>query len=519
MTNEKKLNYSSFFESVAHHNLERFHSEIIAWIFNTFQDTAKNFIKSIHEGITSVKQIKLDEKKCCWAESNQIDILLKYSYDSKNYQIIIENKIKASEHKIEAEKLKKGKNFDDYKQQLSEDEIKFLSKDDDGKVMLSQTEYYYLREKMERAEQIVDYEIKNDKPSFEANPYSILQKYISENVSTIQSSISKKSFKKDCIKFLNEDKNINAEYCSYVYLKPSRVHVAQEYFTDKIKNDLISVNYDFDKLNAWNKKLGGNPWITITYEELVKTIKNNDAVNDKIASNENFIIANAYIKFIEDNIKEKVYLDDFSKNKEYAKFDYFKLLFALVKTKFKDVSILNSISNDNKENSIYEYIQAGSSNGGIPLFAFYKEIKLDEKYNFYYSNKKVVKNPKINVGIQVQGENFKYYVSADTNDYDNTVVNTSKNNNYGNFVKHVLNEITKDWESKNEKIFANDKGFHPNKTKTFYSRSYKIKNFIVNDEQEHRRDIFDIADEISEKVNHFVNHDITNSIDNYKFSI
>ncbi len=28
-------NNSSFFESVAHHNLERFHSEKIAWIFNT----------------------------------------------------------------------------------------------------------------------------------------------------------------------------------------------------------------------------------------------------------------------------------------------------------------------------------------------------------------------------------------------------------------------------------------------------------------------------------------------------
>ena len=107
MTNEKKINYNSFFESVAHHNLERFHSETIAWIFNTFPDTAKNFIKSIHTDISSIREIELNNQYC-WAESNQIDILLKYSYDSKNYQIIIENKIKASEHKIEAEKLKKG---------------------------------------------------------------------------------------------------------------------------------------------------------------------------------------------------------------------------------------------------------------------------------------------------------------------------------------------------------------------------------------------------------------------------
>lgn len=524
MTNEKKINYNSFFESVAHHNLERFHSETIAWIFNTFPDTAKNFIKSIHTDISSIDKIELNNQYC-WAESNQIDILLKYSYDSKNYQIIIENKIKASEHKIEAEKLKKGKNFDDYKQQLSEDEIKFLSKDDDGKVMLSQTEYYYFREKMERAEQIVDYEIKNDKPSFEANPYSILQKYISENVSTIQSSISKKSFKKDCIKFLNEDKNINAEYCSYVYLKPSRVCIDQEYFTNKIKNDLNSVHYYFDKLNAWNKKLGDNPWITITYEELIETIKNNDAINDKQQLKENIIIANAYINFIEDNIKEEVNLDDFNQNEEYARFDYFKLLFALVKTKFKDVSILNSISNDNKENSIYEYIQAGSSNGGIPLFAFYKVINLDEKYTFFSNMKDEVKKQKINIGIQVQGENFKYYVSAD--DYDNTKVLKIHNNinesdltnNYEKFVQKILKEISDDTQILNfvkEKVnfteYKNE-GFNPNKTKTFYSRSYKIENFIENVEQP--RDIIDIANEISDKVNHFVNFDLSTTIKNF----
>jgi hypothetical protein len=461
----------SFFESVANHNLERFHSEVIAWIFNIFPDSAKNFIKSIHTNIPTIDKIELNDNFCL-AESNQIDISLKYSYNSKKYIIIIENKMKASEHKIEAQKLlKRGKRFDEYSSQLNKDEIIFLL---NKNVKLSQTEYYYFREKMSPRE--------------------------------------------------------NIENCWYVYLKPSRVHVDQEYFTDKIKNDLISVNYDFDKLNAWNKKLGGNPWITITYEELVKTIKNNDAVNDKIASNENFIIANTYIKFIEDNIKEKVYLDDFSKNKEYAKFDYFKLLFALVKSKFKDVSILNSLSDNNEENSIYEYIEAGSSNGGMPLFAFYKKIELDKKYAFFSDNKDKVKEYTIiNIGIQVQGESFKYYVSAD--DYNNMIVKYNKSDsiyNYEPFVKEVLKKISDDFTEKDSRVdFSKYKngGFNPNKTKTFYSRSYKISKFIeikkLNNIGTNKgiRDVFDIANEISEKVNHFIRFDINQTISNFENNI
>lgn len=506
MTNEEKLNSNTFFKSVAHHNLERFHSETIAWIFNTFPDTAKNFIKSIHEGITSVENIKLD-KKCCWAELNQIDILLKYSYNSKNYQIIIENKMKASEHKIDAKKLLKGKHFDEYSVQLNEDEIKFLLNEE---VKLSQTEYYYFREKMERAEQIVDFELKKDKQSFDANPNLVLKKYITD----IEFSTSKKPNKKNSTEFLNKNfEKFNKNYCRYVYLKPSKIN--EEKF--KNNNSDLKIDFDFKQLNTWNKQLSKNPWVTITYTQLINTIQKSGAIEKseqalerysklKIEKKciEDIIIANSYINFIQDNIKEEVNLDDFNENKEYARFDYFKLLFALVKA--------NKISS---KDQIDEYIEAGSSNGEMPLFAFYKNIELDEKYTFYYSNKKVVKNPKINVGIQIQGENFKYYVSSD--DYDNTVINTSETaNNYGDFVKLVLNEITKDWESKNEKIFATDKGFHPNKTKTFYSRSYKIKNFIVNDQQEKKRDIFDIANEILEKVNHFVNFDISTIIKNFK---
>lgn len=502
---------TNFFKSVAHHNLERFHSETIAWIFNTFSDSAKNFIKSIHTEIPSIDKIEFSNEYC-WAELNQIDILLKYSYDSKNYQLIIENKMKASEHKIEAEKLIKGKHLEEYSPQLNDKEIEFLKLS--NKVKLSQTEYYYFREKLERAEQIVDFETNNDKLSFEANPKLVLKKYISEIASTSQTTLKTK---KDCIVFLNE--NINDEYCRYVYLKPSRVD--QKDFTQKLKNDLDLVNFDFNQLNDWNKRLGKNPWITITYEELIKIIQDNDALNDKLVEYDNIIIANAYLKFIEVNIKEKVYLNDFNINKEYARFDYFKLLFALVKLKFKYVSILNSISNDNKENSIFEYIQAGSSNGGIPLFAFYKKIllPLDDKFDFFKPKRE---SESINIGIQIQGENIKAYVSAEEKYYDSTTINEIKKEEYAEFVRYVLNKITENWKRENKLIFTDkEKDFHPNTTKTFYSRSYKIKNFIESEKNkiEKPRDIFSLSSEISDKVNQFINNsDIKFLIKSYEIT-
>lgn len=475
MTNKKNESSNSFFESVAHHNLERFHSETIAWIFKTFPNSAKNFIKSIHTDISSIDKIELNNQYC-WAESNQIDILLKYSYDSKNYQIIIENKMKASEHKIEAQKLlKKAKlnlenPFDEYNPQLNPQEIKFLNFNKE--VKLSQTEYYYLREKIERENNIVN--------------------------------------------------------CSYVYLKPSRISDTQEYFTNKIKNDLKSVNYYFDKLNTWNKKLGKNPWLTITYTQLINTIQKSGAIEKseqaferysklKIEKKciEDIIIANSYINFIQDKINEKVKLDEFNQNEDYARFDYFKLLFALVKSKFKDVSILNSLSDNNEENSIYEYLEAGSSNGEMPLFAFYKKIQLplDDKFDFFKPRRK-----SINIGIQIQGENIKAYVSAENEYYASTKIYQIKKDEYAKFVRYILYKITQNWNRGNSLIFTDDKkGFHPNTSKTFYSRSYKIENFInkVNKDSP-TRDIIDVADEISEKVNHFVNFDITNTIKTYE---
>ena len=144
---------------------------------------------------------------------------------------------------------------------------------------------------------------------------------------------------------------------------------------------------------------------------------------------------------------------------------------------------------------------------------------MDDKFDFFKPKRE---SESINIGIQIQGENIKAYVSAEEKYYDSTTINEIKKEEYAKFVRYILNKITENWKRENKLIFTDkEKGFHPNTSKTFYSRSYKIENFIKNEEYEFDNisDIFDIADEISEKVNHFVNHDITNSIDSYKINI
>ncbi len=437
---------TNFFESVANHNLERFHSETIAWIFNTFQDTAIEFIMNIHPE----KNIAKDEIqfKECKAENEQIDIKINYKVGDTEHYIFIENKLKATEHKILHKKW--SKDIKDSENKLD----KIIKKED-----LSQTEYYYFRE------------ISKNPPSS----------------------------------------------CHFIYLIPNRINKNDSLF--KNTNFEIEVNgYNFDKLNQWNlNTIIENPWLTITYYKLANWIKSDDLY--KKSSEQNRIIAKEYINYIlGKKFSEFIDLANFNEN-NFGQFEYFKLLFALVKSKFNDVNVLNSISNGNKENSIYEYIEAGSSNGGMPLFAFYKKVKLPlgEKFNFFKPKQEF-----INIGIQVQGENFKYYVSAD--DYNNTVIIPNKTpNNYGEFVKEILKGVTEDSlitdyvKVKVDFSKYKNNGFNTNKTKSFYSRSYKIKNFIESGEYklDEIRNIFDVADEISEKVNHFVNFDVSTSIKNF----
>ena len=440
--------HTNFFAKVASHNLERFHSETIAWLFNSFPSARKAFICSVYD-ISDTDQIMLSDQFCV-AEVNQIDIFISFIHNSKKYQIIIENKLKASEHAIDAVKLlKKAKSFDTYSSIFTKNEIAFLEHCLLNKVKLSQTEYYYFREKIERDSSVVE--------------------------------------------------------CKYVYLKPTKINAALVMETNAKEFEEVTRFIDFEQLNVWDKTIGANPWQTITYSDLLHVINNSGAIStiEQAYQNHQYssdladcVIANSYLDYLAAYIKEDLNITDFNKNESYAQLDYFKLLFALVKAKFTDPSMLFSYSNVMSDKAIFEYVEGGSSNGGMPLFAFYKRIPVGKEFSCFNTT-----TTHIDVGVQVQGDNFKYYVSA-----ENVLYNETK----------VIDQLMyKAFSEQTLLALDNSQGFkfNSNKTKTFYSRSYKINDFIKGDSEiASAKDIFTVANEISIKVYSFISNDTTNLV-------
>lgn len=452
----KNSNSTSFFESVAHHNLERFHSETIAWIFRAFPNSAKEFILKIHGGKIEKNDIIIIKSV---AEVDQIDIKLEYSIGKDIYTIFIENKLKAAEHDISSEKLIKEldklKIKDNLSDFLSLNEKAYIYLSKEKFPLLSQTEYYYLREKL----RFLSNKEKNNK----------------------------------------EEKLENFKRCHFVYLKPSIIKKEDlDTLLERIEySSSIDVTdfFDFEKSNQWNKKLGDNPWITFTHKAFTKFIIISNSIKPENEDVENFTIANSYLNYIQENLPDEVNLEDFNKN-PFGEFEYFKFLFALVKAKLKD-------RNNYPNAEFFEYIDAGSANGGAPLFAFYKTIQTDENFTFFKDKKNhIIKKPIINLGIQLQGENFKYYISAD--EYDSTSVSNGQQKEYGAFVQEKLENITSLVEKEGIKF-----RFNSNSTKTFYSRSFKIQGLVEPNKDLYNkkfkpRNIIDIADEISERVNEFI---------------
>jgi hypothetical protein len=155
--------------------------------------------------------------------------------------------------------------------------------------------------------------------------------------------------------------------------------------------------------------------------------------------------------------------------------------------------MLFSYSNVLSDKAIFEYVAGGSSNGGMPLFAFYKRIPVGKEFTCFNTT-----TTHINVGVQVQGDNFKYYVSSENVLYDKTKVIDQQL--YKAFAEQLLFALDKSQGFK----------FNSNKTKTFFSRSYKINDFIEGDsELASPKDIFTIANEIAIKVNSFISNNTT----------
>ncbi len=378
--------HTNFFESVSKHDLERFHSECLCWLFYNNKKLTSEWIKEIISKESTVNnfEIELDSINV-FTEVDQLDIVILYKKKSfdKYFGIIIENKVKANEHLIKVKKTEIFLNFE---------------KGDE----LSQTEYYYFRN-------IATKEIfENEKP----NKKTLVQ--ILSNEGKINKSKNTTS------------KVVKREDCHYIFLVPNKiVDVNLEY------SNIVGSDYNFSKINYWRR--GNNPWITYTYIELADFLnKNKSLVRNSVPNNQ--IYSNGYIDFLYSQFNKPVDLNNYSNNK-YGKLEYMKFL---------RVGIYKKLNTECKELNKYGKVEANSSNSGDPLFSIVinKELRL-EGYNdnFELGFQFQGINNKIYISAGENYDSLKFKPKG-------TDVDKEELDNYRKSVEKVLNKIIQDIQIK-----------------------------------------------------------------------
>ena len=359
---------TSFFNKVARHNLERFHSEVLAWIFETFEEASKSFVCYVNQNVTceQIKSIKVE------AETSQTDILIQYQIEDCWHPIYIENKIKATEHEIEN---------------------------------MSQTSYYYER--------------------------------------------------------VNDQKN-----AIFIYLKPSKINLdlfQQELSKNQIDSSELLPYFNAIQLNNWSLPIP-NPWLTLCYQDI------HNVIYDVIEQQKECLdkdLALAYLHFIQEFPS---YFNPFSISNEgvnaYSQYESYKFLCAIVNTNLKK---------ELTEHLFKYYHHAKSANGSEPLMAFFVAIPCNLCQFFFKGHKDQI----LNVGLQLQGSVVKFYVSASKDDYSTTSLKNLKEakTTYQSLCRFILEDITRE----NLKEFKSGKNFNKNTSKTFYSRSFNLKELEMDD--------------------------------------
>ncbi len=121
----------NFFESVDKYNLERFHSECLTWIFNNYQECTRQFICKV-KNIANRKKYNIEIINVL-SEVDNIDIKIEYKINNKIESIIIENKIKTTEHFIDNQ---------------SQTEYYYKKKNDNNTIFVYLTKYLLKRDEI-----------------------------------------------------------------------------------------------------------------------------------------------------------------------------------------------------------------------------------------------------------------------------------------------------------------------------------------------------------------------------------
>ena len=375
------LPINTFFDSVARHNLERFHSECLAWLFNTEHQIANQVIQKI----TSESGV---EFIYAFTEVQQLDLVLYYRYQEIEKALIIENKVKAAEGSKKLTKQEK----DVWKTDFEEGHT------------FSQTEYYYLRPYAKKS--IIEVS---------------LEKILNRKIEGIW------LYDPKC---LPNGKNLEAKppkgsenwilikksACFFVFLIPAK-------WDESIKERAYSylTNYDFERYNTWSiNKV--NPWKTVSYGELLKDCN----VEDKVSTGDNRVLVDAYLIHLKKmtGVFEQELKGQFINYSPttFGAYEYFKVLgFALSTREKKE-----------KKNLFAEVIaRPGSSNSGEPILDIYfsKEISISNEENIYSRKGSTSKEPELfSIGIQVQGQKVKLFIAA--NNYETLEILKEKKGAY-----------------------------------------------------------------------------------------
>ena len=371
---------TNFFASVAKHDLERFHSECLAWLFNTKPSP----------NIYAVELIKLVLKNSevsvvfthAVTEVNQLDLVLFYLLDGEEElrAIIIENKVKAAEGRkkistgfIPNTKVDKEWNLikEEYKLNCDSEFFEF-----------SQTEYYYLR-------------------SFE-------EVFESEKIVNGLTQLGVKKYV------------ISKDNCKWIYLVPAKV---MQTYLDNYYSDL---NYDFPKNNDWRDVFGINPWDTYTYTDLSKLFlphSNNVGIIDP-----DKILAKAYVEFIilkfsklEDELKSQFNSYDPA---NFGAYEYFRVLKASLKKNGMEKGFIKEI-----------YTWPGSSKNREPILDLIikNDIIIEESSKIYLKGniEEIFK-----IGLQLQGYKLKIFIAA--KDYER--ISICLVNRYEELFRNIIKE-------------------------------------------------------------------------------
>lgn len=355
---------TSFFKDVAQHNLERFHSECLAWLFNTEKEMAQEVIRMLlskFEGYDSSVPVEFIQ---AFTEVQQLDLVLYFRSQEVNKALIIENKVKASE----GSKLLS-------KQEKSAWNIGFKV----GHIF-SQTEYYHLRPIARKNFKEEGLNLSMDQPREGI--------WIYDPKSLPKTKNQEPKFPKGSEKWIL----IRKEDCFPVYLIPAKweAQLIQQYFPK---------TYDSSNYNTWRQEgLGKNPWKTASYVELVKACS--DLAKESTGGNrilvEDYL---AHLKEFSENYQKTMntQFEAYAPSK-FGAYEYFKVIAAALTAK---------AASENPSLLVESVARPGSSKSGDPIL----DIYLQKGFTL---NRTVAKgNPKFNLGIQVQGKSIKLFIGAD----------------------------------------------------------------------------------------------------------